>query len=364
MQNYSFPQQILQLKIKIDNLDKTLNVIKIKSSISDLGILMQDEKTWQDHEKMSSLSKQKAILEKKISSFLQIKDNFYTIHSLSLELPEEEMIEFKDEINEIEKQINEIIITQNFRGEHDTNDAFLELNSGAGGTESQDWTQMLVRMYSMWAEANGFDFEISDFLDGEEAGFKSAIIKISGEYAYGWLKNEIGVHRLVRLSPFNANAKRQTSFASVFSYPIVDDNIKIEIAESDIKIDTYRASGAGGQHVNKTDSAVRITHIPSGIVVACQAQRSQIQNKSEAMKMLKSKLFEREMKEKMAELDKINSQKSDISFGSQIRNYVLHPYQLVKDTRSGWETQNAQGFLDGKIKECMESVIMSKLIEN
>lgn len=363
MQNQSFSQLVLQIDEKIKTLHQIIGVDSVKKEIESLDLKIKDDAIWNDHEKLSSISKQKSSLEKKISDIVSLSSNFQAIKELSSFASEEEISTFSIELIDIEKQIDDILLLQNFSQECDQCGAFLELNSGAGGTESQDWVEMMVRMYSMWAEQNGFSCEIIDSLNGEEAGFKSATLKVTGEFAYGWLKGENGVHRLVRISPFNANAKRQTSFASVFTYPIVDDNISIEIIDSDLKIDTYRASGAGGQHVNKTESAVRITHNPSGIVVACQTQRSQVQNKSEAIKMLKSKLFEAEMKKRNAETDKINAQKSDINFGSQIRNYVLHPYQMVKDTRSGWETQNAQGFLSGKMKDCMESVIKQRIID-
>ena len=239
-------------------------------------------------------------------------------------------------------------------GEADVNNAFLEIHPGAGGTESQDWAQILQRMYLRWAEDKNFKVSLLQETKGEEAGIKSSIIKISGEYIYGWLKKESGIHRLVRISPFDSNKRRHTSFASVWVYPEIDDKIDIEINESDIRIDTYRASGAGGQHVNTTDSAVRITHFPSGIVVQCQNDRSQHKNKSNAMSMLKSRVYELELNKRKDEENKSNSEKKEIGWGNQIRSYVLHPYKMIKDLRTNHETSNVNDFLDGKIDKFLE----------
>lgn len=238
-----------------------------------------------------------------------------------------------------------------FSGEADSNDCFLEIHAGAGGTESHDWAMMLLRMYLRFCEHHNFKNEIIDQLDGEEAGIKSVTIKMSGKNAYGWLKTESGVHRLVRISPFNAAGKRQTSFASIWVYPIIDDSIKIEINDKDLRIDTYRASGAGGQHVNKTDSAVRITHLPTNIAVQCQSSRSQHRNKADAFAMLRSKLYERELKAREDKIKEQNSKKTDNSWGNQVRSYVLQPYQMVKDHRSNYETSAAGDILDGELNE-------------
>ena len=239
-------------------------------------------------------------------------------------------------------------------GEADVNNAFLEIHPGAGGTESQDWAQILQRMYLRWAEDKNFKVSLLQETKGEEAGIKSSIIKISGEYIYGWLKKESGIHRLVRISPFDSTKRTHTSFASVWVYPEIDDKIDIEINESDIRIDTYRASGAGGQHVNTTDSAVRITHFPSGIVVQCQNDRSQHKNKSNAMSMLKSRVYELELNKRKDEENKSNSEKKEIGWGNQIRSYVLHPYKMIKDLRTNHETSNVNDFLDGKIDKFLE----------
>ena len=246
-------------------------------------------------------------------------------------------------------------------GEADGNDAFLEVNSGAGGTEAQDWAEMILRMYLRWAEKRGFKASILDRSDGEEAGIKSATIRINGEMAYGWIKTESGVHRLVRISPYDSNARRHTSFCSVAVSPVVDDDIDIDVDEKDLRIDTYRSSGAGGQHVNTTDSAVRITHEPSGIVVACQNERSQHKNKATAMSMLKARLYEAEIQRREQDAADAFEEKSDIGWGHAIRSYVLHPYQMVKDQRTAHETTDSQGVLDGKIDDFLEAALAQKL---
>jgi peptide chain release factor 2 len=246
-------------------------------------------------------------------------------------------------------------------GEADQNDAFVEIHAGQGGTESQDWAAMLARMYSRWAEAHGYKVEWLEESPGEEAGVKSATFRVSGENAYGWLKTESGVHRLVRISPFDANARRHTSFASVWVYPVIDETIAVEILDKDLRIDTYRASGAGGQHVNRTDSAVRITHIPTNIVVQCQQNRSQHRNRAEAFSMLRARLYELELKKREAETQAAHDAKSDIGFGHQIRSYVLQPYQMVKDVRTGIEKGNAQGVLDGDLDQFMQAALAQRI---
>jgi peptide chain release factor 2 len=242
-------------------------------------------------------------------------------------------------------------------GEADANDCYLELNAGAGGTEAQDWAEMLMRMYMRWAEAHGYKVTLMEESEGEQAGLKSATLQVSGPNAYGWLKTEGGVHRLVRISPFDANARRQTSFASVWVYPVIDDTIEIDINPSDLKVDTYRASGAGGQHVNKTDSAIRITHIPTGIVVACQTDRSQHRNRANAMEMLRARMYEAELRKREAVTAAQEDAKTDIGWGHQIRNYVLAPYQLVKDLRTGRESGNPGAVLDGDLDGFMAAAL-------
>jgi peptide chain release factor 2 len=246
-------------------------------------------------------------------------------------------------------------------GEADANDCYLEIHAGAGGTEAQDWAQMLVRMYARWAEAHGYKIEWLEESAGEEAGIKSATFRINGENAYGWLKTESGVHRLVRISPFDSQSRRHTSFASAWIYPVVDDTIEIEILDKELRVDTYRASGAGGQHVNKTDSAVRMTHLPSGIVVQCQNDRSQHKNRAQAMKMLRARLYEFELRKREEVAQAEAEAKSDIGWGHQIRSYVLQPYQMVKDLRTGAETGNVQAVLDGDIDAFLEASLAHKL---
>jgi peptide chain release factor 2 len=246
-------------------------------------------------------------------------------------------------------------------GEADANDCFVEVNSGAGGTEAQDWAEMLLRMYSRWAEQHGYKVTLMEQSDGEQAGIKSATLQVMGANAYGWLKTEAGVHRLVRISPFDAAARRQTSFASIWVYPVVDDSIEIEINEADLKVDTFRASGAGGQHVNKTESAIRITHVPSGIIVACQTDRSQHRNRATAMGMLKARLYEAELQKREAAAAQTEAAKTDIGWGHQIRSYVLAPYQLVKDLRTGVEKGNPDAVLDGALDEFMAASLAQRV---
>lgn len=243
-------------------------------------------------------------------------------------------------------------------GPHDAGGAIVSINAGAGGTESCDWAEMLLRMYRMWADRHGYKNEVIDFTPGDQAGFRSATMTVEGAYAYGYLKAEVGVHRLVRISPFDANKRRHTSFASVFVLPDIEEEVDIEIQSADLRIDTFRSSGAGGQKVNKTDSAVRITHLPSGIVVACQNERSQHRNKATAMKVLKAKLFELEMEKKEKEKEKVEASKSAINFGSQIRSYVLHPYRMVKDHRTNFEVGDAQRILDGDLDPFIRSYLL------
>jgi peptide chain release factor 2 len=259
----------------------------------------------------------------------------------------------------IEQEVAELEFKKMLSGENDFNNAIVSIHAGAGGTEAQDWAEMLLRMYLRWAEKRGFKTELVDILQGEEAGIKSATFIVSGDYAYGYLKAEIGIHRLVRISPFDANARRHTSFASLFVYPDIEDDVVIEIDDKDLRVDTFRASGAGGQHINKTDSAVRITHLPSGIVVQCQNERSQHMNRATAMKLLKARLYEKEMEEREKELDRLHASKKQIAWGSQIRSYILQPYQMVKDHRTGREMGNVDAVLNGELDGFIEAYLMS-----
>ena len=246
-------------------------------------------------------------------------------------------------------------------GEADANDAYLEIHAGAGGTESQDWASMLLRMYTRWAEQHGYKVDIVEYSEGDEAGIKSATLQVKGDNAFGWLKTESGVHRLVRISPFDSNARRHTSFASVGAYPVIDDEIDIQIEDKDLRVDTYRASGAGGQHVNTTDSAVRMTHVPTGIVVQCQSERSQHQNRARALQMLQSRLYEAELREREEKAQAEAASKTDIGWGHQIRSYVLQPYQMVKDLRTGVESPQPQSVLDGDLDDFIAAALAAKV---
>jgi peptide chain release factor 2 len=286
---------------------------------------------------------------------------------LELALEEEDssaLKEVEDKLSEIEEHVQGFEIRRLFMQPEDRAGAIVEIHAGAGGTEAQDWAEMLLRMYLRWAEREGYETEVLNTLPGEEAGIKSATFSVEGEYAYGRLKAEVGIHRLVRISPFDANSRRHTSFSSMFVYPSADDAVEIQINEADLKIDTYRSSGAGGQHVNTTDSAVRMTHIPTGIIVHCQNERSQHKNRAMAMKVLKSRLYDLELQKKREAKDKIHKEKKEIAWGSQIRSYVLHPYQMVKDHRTNHETGNVGAVLDGDLSRFIQEYLASEAREN
>jgi peptide chain release factor 2 len=277
-----------------------------------------------------------------------------------LEAGEEVAADLETSLDELERLVQGAEFQKMLGGEHDAANAILTINAGAGGTESQDWAEMLLRMYLRWCDKRGFKRDITDIQAGEEAGIKSATVLVQGEYAYGYLSAEAGVHRLVRISPFDSAARRHTSFASVFAWPQIDEDIKIEVQEKDIRVDTYRSSGAGGQHVNVTDSAVRITHLPSGIVVSCQNERSQIRNREVAMKILKARLYDLELQKQRARLDAVESAKKDIAFGSQIRSYVLHPYRMVKDHRTKHEVGDPDRVLDGDLDDLIKATLVAR----
>ncbi len=306
---------------------------------------------WDNPDHARALLQKKSSLEKQLSELQTLESEYQNLVELYELAPEDgDVLGAIEKLADVTHRAKFITL---FRDPADNNGAFLFIQAGAGGTEAQDWAQMMSRMYARWAERHGFATEVIEEHEGDTAGIKNITYRISGERAYGWLKNEIGVHRLVRISPFNANGKRQTSFASVDVWPDVDDSIEIEINDKDLRIDTYRSSGAGGQHVNKTDSAVRITHIPTNTVVTCQNERSQIQNKEMAMKMLRSRLYELELQKRAAEENAAKAAQKKIEWGSQIRNYVLYPYQLVKDVRTGVEKTDSAAVLDGDLDDFM-----------
>jgi len=313
--------------------------------------MLAESDIWNNPKKSASILKEKKKLDASLNVKEKIDGGIEEIETYFLLLEEEPEIitELERELIKFSKFIDKTETLNYLSGENDSNNAFLSIHPGAGGTESQDWAEMLLRMFLRFGERMGFSNEIVEIQSGDEAGIKSVTVKFNGEFAYGYYKQEIGVHRLVRISPFDANKRRHTSFAAVFVYPEVDDSIEIEIEQKDLRIDTYRASGAGGQHVNKTDSAIRITHLPTNTVAQCQSERSQHQNKDRAMKFLKAKLYDRELKKQQKEKNKMENEKGEISWGNQIRSYVLQPYQSIKDHRTGVEIGNSQKVLDGDI---------------
>ncbi|SDI57246.1 peptide chain release factor 2 [Dolosicoccus paucivorans] len=322
---------------------------------------MAEPTFWDDNQKAQTIITQLNHAKAEYQTFMEI-DEGLSDAEMALELyeetdDEEMLLEIQSSIPELKKQIEDYEIQMLLSGEHDTNDAVLELHPGAGGTESQDWGSILLRMYQRWADDHGYSVEMIDYQPGDEAGIKSVTMTVKGHNAYGYLKSEKGVHRLVRISPFDSNARRHTSFCSIEVTPILDDTIEIEISPDDLRIDTYRASGAGGQHVNKTDSAVRITHLPTGITVQSQSQRSQLQNRETAMKLLQGRLYQLEEEKKQQELAAIKGSQSDIAWGSQIRSYVFHPYSMVKDHRTNYEVGNAQAVVDGELDSFIDAYL-------
>jgi peptide chain release factor 2 len=330
-----------------------------------LNVRAEDSALWDDPKAAQAVMRERTALEKRLADFRALESGLADgVGMLELAAAEGEaalVAEAEAALRALKDKARKAQVETMLSGEADGNDCYLEVHAGAGGTESQDWAEMLARMYTRWAGQHGHEVEWLEESPGEEAGLKSATLEIRGHNAYGWLRNESGVHRLVRISPFDANARRHTSFASVGVYPVVDDTIAIEILDKDLRIDTYRASGAGGQHVNKTESAVRITHTPTGIFVACQSERSQHQNKAQAMKMLKARLYEIELHKREAAVQAAHEAKTDIGWGHQIRSYVLQPYQMVKDVRTGVEKGNAGAVLDGDIDEFLEAALAAKI---
>ena len=321
---------------------------------------------WENNSESTTVMKKISFLEKDITlrkNRVQKADDIEVLFEFLNENQVEEK-EVKKELKIFSNLLKEFELKLILNGDNDINDAIITIHPGAGGTESQDWAEMLYRMYSMWAESKGFKFNVIDFQNGDEAGLKDCTVEISGDYAYGLLQAEIGIHRLVRISPFDSNSRRHTSFASVSVSPAVNEDIDIEINQKDLRIDTFRSSGAGGQHVNKTDSAIRITHIPSGIVTQCQTQRSQHKNKEQALKVLKSKLFQLEVEKQLLNKKELEGEKKDIGWGSQIRSYVFHPYNMIKDHRTKHEVGNIKSVMDGNIDDFIYSYLLDKMEKN
>ena len=362
MDAYEYGELLKTLSTKMENITNIVKPEALQARLDEIESMQQDPSFWNDAENAGKISQEKTRTERVLETYNNANDalqDAVEYFELSKAEGDEETLEMLyEEAENLEANTQALEIQMMLSGEHDSKNAIVSIHPGAGGTESQDWANMLYRMYLRWAERHGFKVEVLDHQAGEEAGIKDASFIIKGENAYGYLKVENGIHRLVRISPFDSNAKRHTSFTSVMVSPEIEDDIDIEIEDKDIRIDTYRASGAGGQHVNKTESAIRITHIPTNIVVQCQNDRSQHKNKASAMKMLKSRLYEYEMAKKQAELDGI--EKSEIGWGHQIRSYVLQPYQQVKDTRSNQAFSNVDAILDGDIDKMIEGVLISQ----
>lgn len=355
-------EDLNDIKNRAAKLFKVLELEEKKKRLSDIEAELSSPDIWNNKEKAQSLNKEATKARRVIADCKSLNDKISNL-AVTKELLETEKDEslsqdFANQLVAVEKQIKEMEFKRMLSGESDPMGAVLTINAGAGGTDAQDWASMLLRMYVRWIERKGYKHEVVDYQAGEEAGIKSATILIDGDYAYGYLKAENGIHRVVRISPFDSNARRHTSFAAVFSSPQIDDSIEVDIKEVDLKIDTFRAGGAGGQHVNTTDSAVRITHLPTGIVVQCQNERSQHKNKATAMKILKSRIYERELELRQEKVDKVNSVKKKIEWGSQIRSYVLHPYQMVKDHRTNYEEGNINAVLDGELDNFIIEYLM------
>ena len=336
-----------------------------KSRLKEFEEQTRENDFWNDQEKSAIILQKIKTLKDKVASYDVLNGNLEDIHTM-IELIEEAndeslIDELKQDVRKFEKGLDRLEIEALLSGPHDANNAIVTIHPGAGGTESQDWAEMLYRMYSMWCDKNGYKLEELDYLDGDVAGLKSVTFTVTGPYAYGYLKSESGVHRLVRISPFDAGGRRHTSFASVEVIPEITENLEVEIDPKDLRIDTYRSSGAGGQHINKTESAIRITHIPTNIVVSCQTQRSQIQNRETAMKMLISKLVELKERENKATISELKGVQREIAWGSQIRSYVFCPYTLVKDHRTNYETGNVEAVMNGELNEFMDAYLKQQI---
>jgi peptide chain release factor 2 len=354
-----------QIRSALDLLRRFLDWDRALRRLEELNARVEDQALWNDPRAAQEVMRERRRLEEAIAATRAIRqeldDNVELLEMAEAEGDAAMEADAVASLADLAERAERDKVTALLAGEADANDAYIEVNAGAGGTESQDWAEMLQRMYSRWAERRGYKVELVDHHSGEQAGIKSATLMIKGENAYGYAKTESGVHRLVRISPYDSNARRHTSFSSVWVYPVVDDDIDVEVNESDLKIDTYRASGAGGQHVNTTDSAVRITHVPSGIIVACQNQRSQHKNRAEAMKMLKARLYEAELQRREAQASAEHAAKTDIGWGHQIRSYVLQPYQLVKDLRTGVTSTAPSDVLDGDLDRFMAAALSQRV---
>ena len=354
-------RKLNSLKEKISLIKDSLKISDLKDELKTLKPKTEEQDFWNNQEESNKIFAKIKSIEKKINKFEELNEELITLTEMNALLLDETDTELvKDVLNNTEnliKKLDDLEIQTLFSGKYDSNNAIITLHPGAGGTESQDWAQMLYRMYSKWAFSNNFVIKELDYLDGDEAGIKSVTALISGENAYGYLKSEMGVHRLVRISPFDSGGRRHTSFASVEVLPEINDDIDIQINPEDLRIDTYRASGAGGQHINKTDSAVRITHIPTNIVVSCQSERSQTMNKETAMRMLKSKLIDLKEKENKEKIEDLKGIQKDIAWGSQIRSYVFCPYTLVKDHRTNYEVGNVEAVMNGNITDFMQEYL-------
>lgn len=358
MEKKEISKKIEEINSIYIDLENKINLIDKKNRIKELETISSDVDFWNDIEKTKDVISELKNLRKIVESFDEVKDKIDLISEmLSLDITDEELLEIENELNGLEPLINELKLDTLLSDEYDENNAYIEIHSGAGGTESNDWANMLYRMYTRFFEKNDYTYEIINEQSGEEVGIKGVTILVKGYYPYGMLKGETGVHRLVRISPFDSGNRRHTSFASVLVTPEIKKNMNIEIKESDIKIDVFHSSGAGGQSVNTSDSAVRITHLPTKIVVSCQVERSQLQNKARALDMLKQKLFMLSMQNFKDKLKSLKGEVMDVNFGSAIRSYVMCPYTLVKDTRTNYETSNVDKILDGDIKEMLEEYL-------
>ncbi|WP_156473887.1 peptide chain release factor 2 [Acetobacter malorum] len=354
-----------QIKQSVALLRRHLNWDVAQARLAELNNRAEDPDLWNDSDAAQKLMRERTLLAGQVEGVQKLETSVQDACEL-VELAEAEgdadiVAEATTALKALAEEAKRRETESLLSGEADSNDCYLEVNAGAGGTEAQDWAEMMLRMYTRWAEAHGYKVTLMESSEGEQAGLKSATILVSGPNAYGWMKTEAGVHRLVRISPFDAAARRQTSFASVWVYPVIDDSIEIEVNDSDLKVDTFRASGAGGQHVNKTDSAIRITHMPTGIVVACQTDRSQHRNRATAMQMLRARLYEAELQKREAAAAATEAAKTDIGWGHQIRSYVLAPYQMVKDLRTNVETGNPSAVLDGDLDAFMAAALAARV---